>query len=182
LKVSAAPVGGGDSINGTGNISVTSVGGVLEITSANFNFDNSLTGSLIQDPTPGIVYYYDFAPSNEGLVPTKPADTENYIYFDNILASTTTGSALFDGNGIILQLSDGGVLNFFFDAGNAYYVEYGNGAWVTQPGDKSQIQQPASMSITPIPEPNSLSLLGTGLLALAGFVIWRAKTGLVRSA
>jgi hypothetical protein len=182
VKVDATGPDGKNPITGQGTISVELVGGIWEINSADFSFDGGITGTLIQNPNPGSVEYYDLGPNSSGFTSTKPAATEDYIYFDNILTSETQ-SPFFDENGILLQLSDGGIMNFFYsDDGTAYYVEYGGQGWVTLPDDDSNINIPAHMSIAPAPEPSSLSLLGAGLLAIAGFLFWKGKNRLVNAA
>ncbi len=176
-------------ITGTGSIDFQTVGGVMEIDSASFSFTDASNnfiglGNLIADPTPGEVYYDDLGPSTPGFGTSQPPNSENYIYYDNVLTSTTTASPIFDGNGILLQITNGntnvGVMNFFYEDGSYYYVEYGGDGWITMPNNDSDINIPANMSISP--EPPSLSLLGTGLLALAGILIWKAKAGLVWAA
>jgi len=183
LTVSAAGPNG--TVTGSGTISVN--GGGL-ITDANFNFNDGSTGSLITSPFSGVLTYDVLylnppSPHTMGFTTTLPGNSTDYIGFDNLLSSTT----IFDWNGILLQLSNGGVLNFFCDGNGAYWDEWVNGNWVTasttpSAGRTDDIILSADLGITPAPEPSSMLLLSSGLLGLAGFLFWKVKTGSTQSA
>jgi hypothetical protein len=166
----------GASISGTGYITVASDG---LITSGSFTFStlgsaSSLTGNLVEDSySTGTPAYYDLL---TGAVTSTEPSAINAEY-DDLLTSTTTPH--FDYDGILISLSNGGVLNIFsLTDGTDMWGEYDNGTWFPSSTTSSE----ATVLLTSSPEPSSLLLLGTGLLVLAGFLFRKARPNLVRAA
>ncbi len=88
-----------------------------------------------------------------------------YEFNDNLLFFPAQGGAFFDANGVSFMLRNGAQVNLF--SSNGAYLMRTNGNEVNE---IANIMVSAVSSVAPVPEPGSLTLLGTGVLALAGFV------------
>jgi hypothetical protein len=86
-----------------------------------------------------------------------PADgpNDNLLYFPEL--SSPEGA--FDEFGVSLMLGDAGKLNLFLSDGEDLKLTGGK-----------QDEKIGLISVSPVPEPGALTLVGTGLLGLAGVV------------
>ncbi|MGA2352412.1 MAG: PEP-CTERM sorting domain-containing protein [Terracidiphilus sp.] len=169
----------GTGVSGAFDISATSIGGgEYDITAGNIEI-NGFTGTLIADPgTVGEVYYDDLTAG--GIIfPDVPPSNHDYLFFDDILTSTVTSPYL-DGNGILFNLSNGGVVNIFSFDGADYWTEYVNGKFLPATNNDAG-GDPVSFDLTPSPEPSSLLLLGSGLLGLTAFLYRRRRFALTNA-
>ncbi len=86
-----------------------------------------------------------------------------YEFNDNLLFFPAQGGAFFDANGVSFILRNGAEVNLF--SANGAYLMRTNG---------NEVNEVANIAVTPaaspIPEPGTLTLLGTGVLSLAGVV------------
>jgi hypothetical protein len=91
-----------------------------------------------------------------------PLGTSSLYSYNNQL---TTTSPQLDSNGFLANLSNGSLVNFYYTSGTYY-------AGVNPPSDSNYNPgyELSSFTASPVPEPNSLILLGTGVLGLAGIV------------
>jgi hypothetical protein len=175
----------GTDISGTGTIGVDSVKGQLDIVDGSFGFTNSgdgsaATGTLVADTlSTGTVEYYDV--TTRAYSTSGTSLTDNYIYYDDILTSATHSPYL-DDNGVLVALSNGEYLNIFSYDGVDYWAEFLDGSSEAngQLGpDTADLSLEATVAT---PEPSSLLLLGTGLLAVAGLFFWKTRLKLVKEA
>jgi hypothetical protein len=140
-------------------------------------------------------------PLSGSIIPTNPTDISiggqgytkylhpptwltNPIWYDNAVTKYWGSSnPLLTDNGLLLMLSNGEVLNIFYDNyGDAYNGDYLWNEFNTSGHPLIQNAEggdPININIY-TPEPSSLMLLGTGLLCMAGLLFWKAKPSMVR--
>jgi hypothetical protein len=144
-------------ISGSGSFTATSIG--------NDEYSiGSISGSIVDTKT-GI------AGSDAEIVAiVLPGNYPNKSSNDNLLSfDPTTGAYSLDSNGVSFELGNGTDENLFeVLAGSAT-----NDGIAT--GPKGKTEQTIALSITPVtsspvPEPGTLGLMGTGILGLAGVI------------
>ncbi len=134
------------------------------------NGDGSFT---ITDVT-GQTSYDFFGTHNETITGVLAPGTFPVGFFqvpnDNILyypASYGFGNTYFDLGGLSYGLADGTNVNLYFSNGEFYGQTFGGQSYGLPAGERIRI---TAANTSPVPEPNTLMLLGTGVLGLAGIV------------
>ncbi len=172
------------------------------ITGSNFTADLTLLTSssgAIQSIT-DVEGTFDIAgnsPVSFGLTPIESAglgasannltlSNDGEFLFDNLLYTTAPGNQILDWGGLLVNVS-GYELNIFggyfggsdgtYAPGDAYFYFADNGSYhsnnqIPKSGDTVEA---ATATLTEVPEPGSLFLLGTGLLGLALFLLRKAS-------
>jgi len=88
---------------------------------------------------------------------------DNILYFP---ASYGFGNTYFDAGGLSYQLADGTDVNLFFSNGEFIGRTFGPQSIGLLQGSRINI----TAGTSPVPEPNTLALLGTGVLGMAGVI------------
>ncbi|HEV2710194.1 MAG TPA: PEP-CTERM sorting domain-containing protein [Edaphobacter sp.] len=140
----------GDNFYGSGVLTGTSNGnGIFTIDSVTGTTDgHSISGILAPGTFP------------VGFLQTP---NDNLLYYPASYGFTNT---YFDLSGLSYQLSNGTDVNLFFSNGEFIGKTYFGQSIGTLTGERITIDAATS----PVPEPNTLMLLGTGILGLAGVV------------
>ncbi len=174
---------------------------IYTITGSNFNADLTLftsSSGTVQSITDveGTFDIVGNAPVTFSLTSTEPADpaasannltlsSDGEFLFDNLLYPTATGNGILDWGGILVDI-DGYELNIFSGAfggsdgtnapDNLYFYFADNGSYHSnnQIPKSGNTVEAATATLTAVPEPGSLFLLGTGLLGLAWVLWWKA--------
>jgi hypothetical protein len=147
----------GDAFYGSGVLTGTSIG----------------SGQFLIDGVTGTTTYSNFSGSHSstisgiyapGTFPTGlfQSPNDNVLYFPASYGFTDT---YFDLNGLSYKLSDGTGVNLFFS--NNQFI--GKTFFGQSLGTES-FQHITITNASQVPEPNSLALLGTGVLGLAGVI------------
>jgi hypothetical protein len=197
----AAVNGVGPAIEGSGQVTLTSLGGgAYNLASASLFQINGYSANVVGNPSPGNVSYYYI--NGQNVASSCTGVTDYCITFDNKLTNVAPGTAPVADypGGLLFKFTEGGnpvELIIWQDdvATDPYYGQtiwteymganggggYDNGGyWVIPPStDDGQGGIPLDLYIGP--EPSSLLLLGTGLLCMAGFVFWKSRLSLVKA-
>ena len=144
-------------VSGSGSLTGDPLGGgQFNITGGTFVI-NGVGAGVVNNPTPG----------------AASVSVDGGIYYDNILIPA--GSPAVTGNGLLFIIGSGASaeeFNIWSQGGVTYFDEYYEGAWL----DNGENGVPIVLNISSTPEPSTLLLLGTGILALAVGLLLKAKT------
>jgi len=92
---------------------------------------------------------------------------DNILYFP---ASYGLGNTYFDAGGLSYELADGTDVNLFFSNGQFIGNTVNIFGFQQSIGDPQFSRITVSSAASPVPEPSTLALLGTGVLGMAGVI------------
>ncbi len=155
---------------GNGTVSVPGSGSLVDtnayivtFVSGSFDIANGPSETFSATPT---------APASDGASAYNLTSNYGFLW-DNLLYPGNTENAILDYGGILIAFSNGYDLNLFSGSfgsgapGDGYFYFADNRNYYSNNPVIDGNNGPAQDGLTPAPEPGSLFLFGTGLLALA---------------
>lgn len=146
---------------------------IVTFVSGTFDITNGPSESFSATPT---------VPANNGAGAYNLTSNYGFLW-DNLLYPENPANGILDYGGILIAFANGYDLNLFSGSfgsgapGNGYFYFADNGNYYSNNPVTDGNSGPASDGLTGAPEPGSLFLFGTGLLAMA-LVHYRVAIGL----